>query len=159
MKRTICIELLETHTKATFYTLRFQDEETSEFDKFFNKFSALPEFDIEIDTVTEWLDTIGREGVLERYFRPEGDKRVKAIPITLGRKLRLYCFRIDNIFLLIGGGGLKNVRKFQDDPELNEAVRIVRKTGNKLLRYLDLGKIEKNEDNTLSGKLTFTIEL
>ncbi|GCC51747.1 hypothetical protein SanaruYs_19760 [Chryseotalea sanaruensis] len=159
MKRIICIELFEQHKKATFYTLRFQDEELSEFDKFFNKFDSQSDFDSEMDTIASWLEIIGREGVLERHFRPEGDKRVKAIPINLGKKLRLYCFRIDDIFLLIGGGGIKHVRRFQDDSDLEEMVRIVRKAGNKLLRYYDQGKIKKEQNNTLSGKLTFTIDL
>jgi hypothetical protein len=158
VKRTICIELLEQHTKATFYTFRFQDEEFSEFDKFFNQFNEQEKFDKEMDTITYWMQVIGREGVLERYFRPEGGN-AKAIPIDIGRKLRLYCFRIDNIFLLIGGGGHKLVKKYQDDPVLNNAVTTVKKVGKKLLRYHAQGKITKEPDNTLSGKLTFTIDL
>lgn len=157
MKRSICIELLEEHPTATFYAVRFTDQSESEFDKFFNLFSSQPIYNADMHTLAYWMDKIGKDGALERFLRPEGRRNLKALPISFSL-LRLYCYKIGDSFLLFAGGGRKSTRTYQADPILNAQVQIVRVTGNKILRYLESGKIVIN-DNKLEGKLCFDIEL
>ena len=40
--------------------------------------------------------------------------------------LRLYCLRISERILVIGGGGIKKVQRFEDDAALNDIVRGLR---------------------------------
>lgn len=67
-------------------------------------------------------------GVLERYFRPEGKIKdnLCALPIESG-KLRLYCLRLSDKILIIGNGGVKNSRTYNENPELSGYVITLQK--------------------------------
>ena len=67
-------------------------------------------------------------GARENLFRLEG-KNIKAIPLCVEQRrrrgvgtLRLYCIRISDKILVIGNGGIKKVRKYEDDPVLLDIV-------------------------------------
>ena len=66
------------------------------------------------------MQKILENGVLERYFRREGkfSDRVCALPIDSG-KLRLYCLRLSDKILILGNGGIKSSRTYNEDSELN----------------------------------------
>lgn len=158
MKRLICVELHEEHPAVSYYTIRFSDEKEPLFDQFLTNFSD-EKFETDIFTITAWLDKIGNAGALERYFKPEGHPKVKAIPIPPpSSDLRLYCFRVSESILILAGGGEKKTRTYQEDAVLSEQVRITKKVGKKLLRLSESGKISIAHKE-LSGKLTFEIEL
>ncbi len=158
MKRLVSVDLFEEHHAVNFYSIRFHDEEETLFDQFLTKFST-DEFEADLQTITYWMDKIGNLGALERYFKPEGHPKVKAIPIPPPNSvLRLYCFRLSDQVLILGGGKQKLTRTYQEDAELFRHVRIVKKVGKKILRYIDQNKITVNEKD-LAGKLTFEIEL
>lgn len=65
------------------------------------------------------LQVILERGVLERFFRPEGkmNDHVHAIPIE-GGKLRLYCLHISEQIVILGNGGVKSTKSYQEDPKL-----------------------------------------
>lgn len=65
------------------------------------------------------LSKIAENGALERYFRPEGkmNDNVCALPVDSG-KLRLYCLRISDNILVIGNGGIKNTKTYEESEEL-----------------------------------------
>ena len=154
----MCVELYEEHEVINLYSILFSDENEPLIDQFLNGYSK-PEFEDDLHAISYWLDKIGKRGALERHFKPEGHPQVKAIPVPPpSSKLRLYCFRINDEILIFGGGKIKEVRTFQEDPELLKHVQIVKKTGKKIQRYLDQGKIMKN-GKELTGKLTFEIEI
>ena len=46
--------------------------------------------------------------------------------------LRLYCLRISERILIIGGGGVKKVQRFEDDAVLNGIVRGLRTVERKI---------------------------
>ena len=73
------------------------------------------------------LDKIAEEGALERFFRPEGKMRdsVVALPV-LRSKLRLYCLRLSDRILVLGNGGVKNSRTYQEDDSLRGYYRDLR---------------------------------
>lgn len=84
------------------------------------------------------LQAILRIGALERFFRPEGDMNdsVQALPIESG-KLRLYCLRLSDQIVILGNGGVKNTRTYEEDPKLYGYV-------------LDLQKFEKILDESIA---------
>jgi hypothetical protein len=158
VKRLISVELLEEHQAVNYYAIRLDGDEETLFERFLSEFDT-DEFQHDLDTITYWLDKIGTKGALERYFKPEGHPKVKAIPLPPPSSiLRLYCFRISDQILLLGGGKDKRVKKYQEDPELYRHVQIVTKVGFKLLRFRDHEKVFIN-GKQLMGKLTFEIDL
>ena len=110
----------------------------------------------DFDTISAWLDKIGQNGALDRYFRPEGHPKVKAVPIDKG-KLRLYCFRVSDNIVVFAGGAVKNVAAFQDDWSLERHALIVKKVGIKLLQSIERGKVTAYRKQ-LFGELTFDID-
>ena len=87
------------------------------------------------------------KGALERFFRNEGTIKdhVKALAID-SRKLRLYCLRISDQILILGNGGIKNTRTYQEDSTLSGYVMDLQKIDQVLLQAQKNGRItiEKN---------------
>jgi len=157
VKRKIVVELLEEHEKANFYTIRFEGEEISEFDKFYNTFNDREKFEEDLDRIVYWIDKIGEQGVLERNFRPEGGN-LKALLLKTP-ELRLYCFKITDGILILGNGGIKRTRTHNEDPVLNlHAEKILRKVGLLLMSRLSDNKVSVH-NNTLYGNLIFEIDI
>ena len=125
MKSTIGIGLFEEHENVNFYTLRFPDEET-EVDKFFDKFPEGCEYDNDIDIIIKWIDKIGERGAHERYFRPESKRKdgIWAIPIETA-SLRLYVIRLSFNIVILGNGGIKKTATYNEDPYLEECVKLL----------------------------------
>ena len=83
------------------------------------------DFDAIISVIKKMVDDCGAR---ENLFRLEG-KNIKAIPLCVEQRrrrgvgtLRLYCIRISDKILVIGNGGIKKVRKYEDDPVLLDIV-------------------------------------
>ena len=135
MKKKITIELFEEGEKANIYSYRVNDE-ILEFEKFIDSFmdsDYTNDFDIIDDTVTRILEN----GAQERYFRPEGKMLdyLTAIPEKgLGCELRVFCLRLNEKIIILGNGGIKykNIKKYQDDPILNEIAEEIQKISAKL---------------------------
>ena len=74
------------------------------------------------------LDKIADEGALERFFRPEGKMRdsIVALPV-LRSKLRLYCLRLSDRILILGNGGVKNSRTYEENDSLRGYVLTLQK--------------------------------
>ena len=156
MKRLVCIELLQAHAKASFYVVRCKDDSASEFEKFIDKFSGKSKFQNNIEELVYWMDTIGKNGALDRYFRYEGG-RVKAIPVERSQ-LRLYCYHLSEQLLIWAGGGQKITKTFEEDPLLNFQVNLIRRIGDQLRDRIKMG-IAKSQGQVLTGNLEFEIEI
>ena len=92
-------------------------------------------------------------GFLERYFRPEGKikDQVCALPIEYG-KLRLYCLRMSDCVLIVGNGGKKTTRTYNESEELSGYVISLQKLD-------ELIKVAvKNGDITIEEKTITGIE-
>jgi hypothetical protein len=157
VKRKVSIVPFEKHDQVVYYTIRFAGEEDTEFDKFFDKYD-IDEFGEDFDIITEWLYKIGEEGAIERFFRPEGG-RIGAIPVETNR-LRLYCLRINECVVILGNGGEKTTRSYQEDPELNEYVQALRETEKHLMARMSSANPRASMYNCqLFGNLDFEIEI
>lgn len=103
MKRLTHVEHFENCKAVSLYLVRNDDQEQSEFEKFIDSYSTSNQRDMQV--ILTWLDRIRNEGAFERRFRPEG-KGTSAIPVEAA-KLRLYCIRLTDNILILGGGGKK----------------------------------------------------
>ena len=157
MKLYYHIELIEEHELVNFYSIHLEEEELSELERFFEKFPEGCAYDNEIDIIISWLDKIGENGALERYFRPEGKygDGVGVIPINVGNKLRLYCLRLSENILVFGNGGIKDSRSWQNSETLAPYVKMLIDTSRFIASRINDGKIILVEKE-LIGNLNFT---
>ena len=127
MKQFYQIDLVEEYPNVNFYSIRLEDEELTELERFFEKFPIGCEYDDEIDVIVAWLDKIAESGALERYFRPEGryGDGVGVIPIDVGNKVRLYCLRLSDKILVFGNGGVKDTPTWEESEELAPYVKLL----------------------------------
>ena len=90
-------------------------------------------------------------GFLERYFRPEGKirDRVAALPIQTN-KLRLYCLRLSDSVLIVGNGGQKTTKTYDEDPELNGYVITLQKLDD-ILRLAEKKGTIRIEETEIEG--------
>ena len=131
MKKKTTVDLVEQSEKVSFYSISFQMDRTTEFERFLSKFEEEAEFNEDYQRILAALEIILDRGALERYFRPEGsiNDNLCAIPIESGN-IRLFCLRISDQILILGNGDKKTTRTYQED--------------RKLLGYtLDLQKFDK----------------
>lgn len=110
---------------CTFYTVRWEVEEWSETDKFFNKYESDRNFERPIQELAVFLTKkIGNDfGALEDFFRfenaaqalpPSGKHKVGEITINYGNfPLRLYCLRISDSLVVLFNGGEKTAKNAQ----------------------------------------------
>lgn len=111
--------LVNEAKNCTIYTVQFVSEDESEFQRFYAKFKDDIEFNPDLMRIVGFLGRIADFGALERYFRPEGkmSDHVCALPVVHS-KLRLYCLRLSDKILILGNGGVKNTRTYNENDEL-----------------------------------------
>ncbi|MCM1336214.1 MAG: hypothetical protein NC187_04150 [Candidatus Amulumruptor caecigallinarius] len=150
------IELVEEHEYVNIYSVHLDSEEISELERFFESFPLGCAYDDEIDTIIAWLDRIGENGALERYFRHEGrfGDGVSAIPIETSN-LRLYCLRISDNILIFGNGGIKDTATWQQSDTLAKHVELLVDTSRFIASRLANGSLYI-VDKELIGNLKFS---
>ncbi len=74
---------------------------------------------------------------------------VCALPIESG-KLRLYCLRLSDQILIIGNGGIKETRTYQEDKTLLGYVMDLQKFDSLLKQYIEKGWLSI-EEKEISG--------
>ena len=119
MKRKTTLDIISESQKTTLYSISFEKDGTTEFEKFVSEFEMNARYNSDYQRIIAALQVILERGVLERFFRPEGkmNDHVHAIPIERG-KLRLYCLRISEQIVILGNGGVKSTKSYQEDPKL-----------------------------------------
>ena len=119
MKKKSTLDKISESQKATLYSISFEKDGTTEFEKFVSEFEMNAQYNYDYQRIIAALQIILNRGALERFFRPEGkmNDNVHAIPIE-GGKLRLYCLRISEQIVILGNGGVKITKSYQEDPKL-----------------------------------------
>ena len=88
--------------------------------RFITKFKddAVRKNDLRI--ILNQIDAMLLNGVAERRFRPEGKMNdgVCALPVYKSG-LRLYCLRLSDSVLIVGNGGVKGSKTYEEDEDLN----------------------------------------
>lgn len=103
--------------KTDIYTIRLDEEKDTE-DAYLKD---------DLDRILIAIEKISTNGALESFFRYEGKyaDRVCAVPLLITPRdkqkhgtLRLYCIRVSDNLLIVGGGGLKTTDSYDVDENL-----------------------------------------
>jgi hypothetical protein len=151
-KMNIFVELFEEYDRVSLYTIRKSNNRYSETEFFFREFSQNEKFRFEIDVILNVIEKFNEEGVLLRRLRPEGGN-IFAIPITVSR-LRLYLFIINSSVIVLGNGGEKKSRTYQEDANLNQVVLEIKEVAKQISRRIRSGEIQVLEKEII-GNLEF----
>ena len=119
MKKRTTLELLEQSKKVSLYSISFEMDRTTEFERFLTKFEEEASLNQDYQRILYAISVILDKGALERYFRPEGKMgdNVYALPVESG-KIRLYCLRISDEVLILGNGDVKQAATYEEDARL-----------------------------------------
>ena len=144
---TISLKTIEQNDNVGMFSICFDGSEESEFEKFLIEFKDNATYNKDFNVILMALSKIIDKGALERFFRNEGrmNDNVKAVAID-SRRLRLYCLRISDQILILGNGGIKNTRTYQEDEKLSGYVMDSQTFDRVLVKAQKSGKvtIEKN---------------
>lgn len=159
MKKRTTIELMGESEKTSLYSISFEMDGTTEFEKFVTEFEMNATYNRDYQRIIAALQAILRIGALERFFRPEGkfNDSVSALPIESG-KLRLYCLRISEQIVILGNGGVKTTKTYEEDQKLYGYVLDLQKFERILNENISKGFVSI-EERELSGidEVTFDI--
>ncbi|MBD5385377.1 hypothetical protein HDR69_03005 [bacterium] len=150
-KKSLKLEPVKATETASLYTIIFENDDMSEFSKFLTRFKDTGRLQRDYQIILYALKKILENGVLERYFRREGKytDRVCALPIDSG-KLRLYCLRLSDKILILGNGGIKSTRTYNENSELNGYVMDLQRFDALLKEAEKEGSIQI-EETTITG--------
>ena len=144
---SISLKTIEQNYNVGMFSICFDGNEESEFEKFLNEFKDNATYNKDFNVILLALSKIIDKGALERFFRNEGkmNDNVKALAID-SRKLRLYCLRISDQILILGNGGVKTTRTYQENEQLSGYVMDLQTFDKVLIKAQKAGKvtIEKN---------------
>lgn len=134
--------LISEGENCTIYTLQFLRDDESEFEKFVSKFIDSAEYSADYAKIAAFITRIAKTGAFERYFRPEGklSDSIVALPVVQS-KLRLYCLRLSNKILVLGNGGVKSTRRYEDDATLKGYVITLQRFERLLKQGVDDGSV------------------
>jgi hypothetical protein len=135
--------------KATVYSVQL-DDGTDLFDQFINENSA--EYENDVKNILQRIRTISRKtGAQEHFFKTKegnpGDG-VCALYDTPEKQLRLYCIRMGNAVIILGGGGPKpkEIRALQEDPKLKHQNYLLRDISKVITNKMRSGEIRFSDD-------------
>ena len=114
------LKTIEQNDNVSLYSICFDGNDLSEYEDFLMKFKDNSTLNQDFQKILLALEKIIDRGALERFFRVEGrmTDHVSALAID-SRKLRLYCLRISDQIMILGNGGVKNTRTYQEDATLS----------------------------------------
>lgn len=146
--------LINEGENCTIYTLQFLRDSESEFEKFISKFINDSDYSEDYSRIAAFISRIARTGAFERYFRREGkpNDSVVALPVV-SSKLRLYCLRLSDKILILGNGGVKNTRTYEEDSKLKAYVLTLQKFEKLLNEGVDDGSVSITESTIETDKI------
>lgn len=159
VKKKTTIDLITESEKTALYSISFEMDGTTEFEKFVAEFEMNATYNSDYQRIIAALQVILDKGALEWFFRPEGkmNDNVQAIPIG-GGKLRLYCLRISEQIVILGNGGVKATKNYQEDPKLYGYVLDLQRFDKILKENLEKGYVSI-EEKVLNGVEDITFEI
>lgn len=159
MSKITTVKTIEQDDKVSLYSICFSDNELSEYENFLVKFKDNAKLNRDFQTIILALEKIIERGALERFFRNEGRMKDNLCALSIdSRKLRLYCLRISDQILILGNGGEKVTRTYEEDPLLSGYVMDLQKFDELLKQAQKTGKISI-ENNLIVGIDTAIFEI
>lgn len=143
--------------KCTLYTIQFLTEDEAEYERFYNRFKDDAVYNEDLMRIADFIERIANFGAVERLFRPEGkmSDRVVALPI-IKSNLRLYCLRLSDSILILGNGGVKNTRTYDENDVLRGYV-VTLQNFDKLIKQGERDGTITITENTVETDKTFDI--
>lgn len=145
--KQVTLKTTEQNDNVGMFSICFDGKSESEFERFLLEFKDNATYNKDFNAILLALSKIIDKGALERFFRIEGKMgdHVSALSID-SRKLRLYCLRISDQILILGNGGVKLSRTYQEDKILSGYVMDLQTFDKVLLKAQKSGviTIEKN---------------
>ena len=132
----VTLKTIEQNDNVGMFSICFDGNSESEFEKFLMEFKDNATYNKDFNAILLALSKIIDKGALERFFRIEGrmSDHVSALSID-SRKLRLYCLRISDQILILGNGGVKLSRTYQENEKLSGYVMDLQTFDKVLLLY------------------------
>lgn len=153
------IKTIEQNNNVSLYSICFNGDELSEYEKFLTMFKDNARLNRDFQTILLALAKIVEVGALERFFRNEGRMNDNLCALSIdSRRLRLYCLRISDQILIVGNGGEKTTKTYQEDEILSGYVMDLQKFDELLKQAQKSGTISI-ENNVITGIDTATFEL
>ena len=144
--------------KASIYAVWREGEQSSIFEQFLEKYET--EYPDELkDIYLKIVNIGGRTGARKQFFKEKEGKPgdlVCALYDEPDKNLRLYCIRLGETTVILGGGAIKDVASWQDDPELKQSAGEMIEVSAKIkerMKDRDLGYDQYYLD--LTGDLNF----
>ncbi|MEZ4942835.1 MAG: hypothetical protein R3D58_18335 [Saprospiraceae bacterium] len=129
---TFALEIWDDEsTYVTFYTVRLEESDESETDKFMRKFRGDAQHGEALKELISLLfDVMGEQQGAHRAFFKRDENRATALPpskVRIGEiflhypdfPLRLFCTRINTNLVILFNGGLKTAPTAQESPDLS----------------------------------------
>ena len=149
------IKLFKSGRKANFYTIQYDQETLSEIERFLENYHISHADQVNI-IVAEMQTMINKYGADYNFFRSEGRDFLIALPKKTGVELRLYCIWVNREIVILGNGGLKKTRTFQEDTYLRKIAENLQEV-NKLFEERKKNGEIWIEGSELKGNLHFEI--
>ena len=122
MSRHVTLERINSSDKVAIYSVLYDGEAQNEFEKFIDEFGSKEEFKDDLGVILARIQKVENDSAADRHFRYEGTKRdrVMALPSHLETtSLRLYLLNIQAKILILGNGGVKTTRTYEEDETLS----------------------------------------
>lgn len=158
------IESFKRFSKVHFYTVRWDESEESETDRFIARFMDDENYEDELVELLTLIEDIGETRGAKSYLFSRFENFASALPPNFPLKiqgvefsfpenrLRLYCVQLDERLVILFNGGFKESQVAQKSPDISlkfhEAQTFVKKI-EKALREGDL--IHDQEQNILTS--------
>jgi len=141
--------------KATVYTVKLSDG-TDLFDQFLEE--NIGGYNEDVNDILKRLRSIAtKTGAQEHFFKLHEGKPgdgVCALYDTPNKHLRLYCIRMGNAVVIIGGGGPKKTRAYQEDPKLNHEANLLQEVSKVITDEMKANNLRFSDDEMeLKGEI------
>ena len=148
----VYIEEVQKTDIAGLFTICYEGDDATEFQKFIEKFKEDATRKEELSVILTAINRmLNASGFLDRYFRPEGKMGDHVVALPVERtKMRLYCLRMSDSVLIVGNGGIKRTKTYEEDESLNGYVITLQKLDKLLNHAIKSGKVII-EETMISG--------
>lgn len=143
--------------KAKIYTIRIGNNENTLFEDFLEK--NIDNFPSEISNILDRLKVIGERGAFDSFFKLNEGKvgdGLAALYEVPTKKFRLYLIKYSESYIILGSGGVKNVRTWQEDEILNAENKKLQFISKRITERMKEGELTwSDKDFSLIGNFSF----
>ena len=141
---SIFVENYGRGRQGTLLTIRQPGSLLSETDAFFAEALQSSPEDARL-LALKLENMIEKSGFQDYYFKTgEGSRMDNVCALSQG-KLRLYCLRYGNVLVVLGGGGTKTTRTYEEDPRLHSKVKTLQRLNRALDKQMREGHLRMTE--------------